>query len=74
MASSWAAFVATGNPSLPGLNREQTDPDTNKATVWDNECLMVDDPDGEAPKIITRGNRLGRDHLSGIYPVTLHNG
>jgi para-nitrobenzyl esterase len=53
MASSWAAFAATGNPSLPALKWEPTDPETNKTMVWDNECRMVDDPDGEARKIIT---------------------
>ncbi|HZP07112.1 MAG TPA: carboxylesterase family protein [Terracidiphilus sp.] len=52
MASSWAAFAATGNPSIPGLTWEPTDPQTNKTMVWDNECRMVDDPDGEARKII----------------------
>ena len=29
MASSWAAFAATGNPSIPGLKWAPTDPDTN---------------------------------------------
>ena len=52
MASSWATFAATGNPSLPGLKWEPTDPETNKTMVWDNECHMVNDPDGEARKII----------------------
>jgi para-nitrobenzyl esterase len=52
MASSWAAFAATGNPSLPGLRWEPTDPATNKTMIWDNECHMADDPDGEARKII----------------------
>jgi len=52
MASSWAAFAATGNPSLPGLKWEPTDPDTNKTMIWSTECRMVDDPDGEARKII----------------------
>ena len=52
MASSWAAFAATGNPSIPGLRWEPTDPQTNKAMIWDNECRMMDDPDGEARKII----------------------
>jgi para-nitrobenzyl esterase len=53
MASSWAAFAATGNPSLPGLKWEPTDPETNKTMIWDNDSRMVDDPDGEARKIIT---------------------
>jgi para-nitrobenzyl esterase len=29
-----------------------TDPETNKTMVWDNQCRMVDDPEGEARKII----------------------
>jgi para-nitrobenzyl esterase len=53
MASAWAAFAATGNPSLPGLTWTPTDPDSNKTMIWDNECKMVDDPDGEARKIIS---------------------
>jgi para-nitrobenzyl esterase len=52
MASSWAAFAATGNPSIPGLKWEPTNPDTNWAMIWDNECRMVDDPEAEARKII----------------------
>ena len=52
MASAWAAFAATGNPSLPNLKWEATDPETNKTMVWDNDCRMVNDPDGEARKII----------------------
>ena len=52
MASSWAAFAASGNPSLPGLKWQPTDPETNKTMIWDNECRMVDDPDGKARKII----------------------
>jgi para-nitrobenzyl esterase len=52
MAASWAAFAATGNPSTPSLNWEATNPDTNRTMIWDNECHMVDDPDGQARKII----------------------
>ncbi len=52
MASSWAAFAASGNPSIPGLRWEPTDPESNKTMVWDNECRMVNDPEGEARKII----------------------
>ena len=52
MASSWAAFAATGNPSIPGLNWAPTDPDTNRTMIWDNECRMADDPEAEARKII----------------------
>jgi para-nitrobenzyl esterase len=52
MASAWAAFAATGNPSIPGLKWEPTDPQTNKTMVFDNDCRMVNDPDAEARKII----------------------
>ncbi len=52
MASSWAAFAATGKPPKTGLNWEPTDPETNKTMVWDKECRMVNDPEGEARKII----------------------
>jgi para-nitrobenzyl esterase len=52
MASSWAAFAATGNPSIPGLKWTATDPESNKTMIWDNDCRMADDPDGEARKII----------------------
>ena len=52
MASSWAAFAAAGNPNTPGLTWAPTDPETNKTMVWDNQCHMVEDPEGEARKII----------------------
>jgi para-nitrobenzyl esterase len=52
MASSWAAFAATGKPSIPGLRWEPTDPETNQSMLWDNHCRMVNDPEGEARKII----------------------
>jgi len=52
MASSWAAFARTGDPSLPELTWEPTDPESNQTMVWDNECRMMSDPVGEARKII----------------------
>ena len=52
MASSWATFAATGNPSIPALKWEPTDAQSNRTMIWDNECRMVDDPDGEARKLI----------------------
>ena len=52
MASSWATFAATGNPSIPGMKWEPSEPQTNRTMIWDNECRMVDDPEGEARKII----------------------
>jgi len=53
MAASWAAFAATGNPTIPGLKWSPTDPETNKTMIWDKECRMVNDPEGEARKIIS---------------------
>jgi len=52
MASSWAAFAANGNPSIPGLPWQPSEPETNKTMLWDNDCRMVNDPEGEARKII----------------------
>ncbi len=52
MATAWANFAATGNPSQPGLTWTPTDPDSNKTMVWDNECRMVDDPEGEVRRIL----------------------
>ena len=52
MADAWANFARTGNPSQPGIAWAPTDPDTNKTMVWDNRIRMVDDPEGEARKIL----------------------
>jgi len=52
MATAWANFARTGNPSLPGLTWTPTDPESNKTMIWDNECRMVDDPESEARKIV----------------------
>ena len=52
MAASWAAFAATGDPSIPGLRWDPTNSETNGTMIWDNQCRMADDPDGEARKII----------------------
>jgi len=52
MAASWATFAASGDPSLPGLSWEPTDPDSNKTMIWDNEIRMGNDPLAEARKII----------------------
>jgi len=52
MASAWAAFAATGKPTVPGVPWVATDPATNNTMVFDNECRMVNDPEAEARKII----------------------
>ncbi len=52
MATAWANFARTGNPAQPGLTWEPTDPASCKTMIFDNDCRMVDDPEGEARKII----------------------
>jgi para-nitrobenzyl esterase len=52
MADSWADFARTGHPGQPGIAWTPTDPETNKTMVWDNQIRMVDDPEGEARKIL----------------------
>jgi para-nitrobenzyl esterase len=52
MATAWANFARTGNPSQPGLTWEPLDPVRNQTMVWDNHCRMEDDPEGEARKTL----------------------
>ena len=52
MATAWANFAATGNPSQTDLTWTPTDPENNKTMVWDNACRMEDDPEGEARRIL----------------------
>ena len=46
MATAWANFARTGNPSQPGLTWEPTTPERCQTMVWDNHCRMEDDPEG----------------------------
>lgn len=52
MATAWANFARTGNPSQPGLAWPAFTPARGETMVFDNDCRMVDDPDGEARKIL----------------------
>jgi para-nitrobenzyl esterase len=52
MATAWANFAHTGNPSQPGLTWEPADPMRAQTMVFDNDCRMVDDPEGELRKIM----------------------
>ena len=52
MATAWANFAKTGNPGQPGLSWEPADPTRCQTMIFDNECRMVDDPEGEARKIL----------------------
>jgi carboxylesterase type B len=52
MATAWANFARTGNPSQPGLAWTPSDPVRCQTLVFDNHCRMVDDPEGEVRKIL----------------------
>jgi para-nitrobenzyl esterase len=52
MATAWANFARTGNPSQPGLPWPAFAPDRCPTMVFDNACRMVDDPDAEARKLL----------------------
>ena len=53
MATAWATFARTGNPSQSGLTWKPFDPDHCPTMVFDNKCRMVDDPEGEVRKILS---------------------
>ena len=52
MATAWANFARTGNPSQPGLQWEPFEPTRGRTMVFDNDCRMADDPEGEIRKLL----------------------
>jgi para-nitrobenzyl esterase len=52
MATAWANFARTGNPSQPGLRWEPFEPSRGQTMVFDNNCRMTDDPEGEVRKLL----------------------
>jgi para-nitrobenzyl esterase len=52
MATAWANFARTGNPSQRGLEWTPSDPDKCQTMVFDNDCRMEDDPEGAARRIL----------------------
>ncbi len=54
MATAWANFARTGNPSQPGLAWKPSDSDRCETMVFDNDCQMVDDPEGLERRILLR--------------------
>jgi len=52
MAGAWATFARTGNPSQPGLDWKPFEPDHSPTMVFDNECKMANDPEGDVRKIL----------------------
>ncbi|MFL0419193.1 carboxylesterase/lipase family protein [Sphingomonas sp. 179-I 2A4 NHS] len=52
MATAWANFARTGDPSQPGLAWAPTDPKRCQTMVFDDRCRMVDDPEGPARRVL----------------------
>ena len=52
MATAWANFARTGNPSQPGLPWTPFTPDGCPTMVFDATCRTVNDPEAEARKIL----------------------
>jgi para-nitrobenzyl esterase len=52
MSTAWVNFARTGNPSQPGLSWAATDPSTCQTMVFDNDCRIINDPDGEVRRIL----------------------
>jgi para-nitrobenzyl esterase len=52
MATAWANHAKTGNPSQPGLVWAPFDGTHCQTMVWDNECRIVNDPEGDLRKIL----------------------
>ena len=52
MATAWATFARTGNPSHRGLKWTPFDPSRFPTMIFDNKCRIADDPEGEVRKIL----------------------
>ena len=56
MATAWANFARTGNPSQSDLAWTPFEPVRCPTMVFDNDCRMVDDPEGEVPQNLGRAS------------------
>jgi para-nitrobenzyl esterase len=52
MATAWATFARTGNPSHRGLNWKPFEPEKCPTMVFDNKCRMENDPEGDVRKLL----------------------
>jgi para-nitrobenzyl esterase len=52
VATAWANFARKGDPNQPGLKWEPFEPTRGRTMVFDNNCRMADDPEGELRKIL----------------------
>ena len=60
ISSAWVAFARTGNPSHKDLPKWPAFDTKQRATmILDNECQVVDDPNGEERQTLREVRRLG---------------
>jgi para-nitrobenzyl esterase len=52
MATAWANFARTGHPSQPGLKWEPFEPERGQTMVFDGNCRMINDPEGEVRRLL----------------------
>jgi para-nitrobenzyl esterase len=52
MATAWATFARTDNPSHRGLKWMPFEPEQCPTLVFDNKCRMENDPEGEVRRIL----------------------
>jgi para-nitrobenzyl esterase len=52
MARAWSNFAHAGSPTQPGLEWVPSDPQKCQTLVFDNQCGMQDDPEGEVRRIL----------------------
>jgi para-nitrobenzyl esterase len=52
MATAWANFARTGNPTQSGLKWMPFDPEKCPTMVFDKKCRMADDPEGAVRKLL----------------------
>ena len=52
MATAWANFARSGNPSQPGLVWKPFEPEHGETMVFDSVSGTMNDPEGEARKIL----------------------
>ena len=52
MATAWANFARTGNPSQPGLAWPAADPDTMQTMMFDDRCHIANDPQKDVRRIL----------------------
>lgn len=54
LSSAWVAFARTGTPSTSSLNWPAYDAEKRATMLFDRECRVANDPDGEIRKALDR--------------------